>query len=63
MRLGGVREMHWHKAAEWAYMLKARITAIDQDGRTLQDDIGEGDLWYFTKCRKPSPMSTCASNE
>ena len=33
MRLipGGVREMHWHKAAEWAYMLKgrARITAIE----------------------------------
>jgi oxalate decarboxylase len=51
MRLtpGGVREMHWHKAAEWAYMLKgrARLTAIDQDGRTFQDDVGEGDLWYF----------------
>jgi oxalate decarboxylase len=51
MRLtaGGVREMHWHKAAEWAYMLKgrARITAIDQDGRTFQDDVGEGDIWYF----------------
>jgi oxalate decarboxylase len=51
MRLtaGGVREMHWHKAAEWAFMLKgrARITAIDQDGRTFQDDVGEGDLWYF----------------
>ena len=33
MRLnaGGVRELHWHKAAEWAYMLygTARITAID----------------------------------
>jgi Cupin len=32
MRLnaGGVRESHWHKAAEWAYMLygTARITAI-----------------------------------
>src|SRR5260221_7396894 len=31
MRLnaGGVRELHWHKAAEWAYMLygSARITA------------------------------------
>jgi hypothetical protein len=26
---------------------RARITAIDQDGRTLQDDVGEGDLWYF----------------
>jgi oxalate decarboxylase len=51
MRLtaGGVREMHWHKAAEWAFMLKgrARITAIDQDGHAFQDDVGEGDLWYF----------------
>jgi oxalate decarboxylase len=51
MRLtpGGVRELHWHKAAEWAYMLKgfARITAIDQDGHAFQDDVGEGDLWYF----------------
>jgi oxalate decarboxylase len=51
MRLtaGGVREMHWHQAAEWAFMLKgrARITAIDQEGRAFQDDVGEGDLWYF----------------
>jgi oxalate decarboxylase len=51
MRLtaGGVRELHWHTAAEWAYMLKgrARITAIDQDSRAFQDDVGEGDLWYF----------------
>src|SRR6267378_3963893 len=51
MRLtaGGVREMHWHKAAEWAFMLKgrARITAIDQDGHAFQDDVGEGDLWNF----------------
>jgi oxalate decarboxylase len=39
MRLnaGGVRELHWHKAAEWAYMLTgtARITAIDADGRNF----------------------------
>lgn len=44
-----VREMHWHKEAEWAYMIKgrARITAIDGDGRTFADDVGEGDLWYF----------------
>ncbi|MDB6022375.1 MAG: oxdC [Pedosphaera sp.] len=51
MRLtaGGVREMHWHKSAEWAFMLKgrARITAIDQDGHAFQDDVGEGDIWYF----------------
>lgn len=44
-----VREMHWHKEAEWAYMIngRARITAIDGDGRTFADDVGEGDLWYF----------------
>src|SRR5438552_880218 len=49
LKAGGVREMHWHKAAEWGYMIKgrSRITAIDQDGRAFQDDVGEGDLWYF----------------
>jgi oxalate decarboxylase len=26
---------------------RARITAIDQEGRAFQDDVGEGDLWYF----------------
>jgi oxalate decarboxylase len=51
MRLntGGVRELHWHKAAEWSYMLygKARITGVDADGRNFVDDVGVGDLWYF----------------
>ncbi|WP_282583512.1 oxalate decarboxylase family bicupin [Lichenifustis flavocetrariae] len=51
MRLnkGGVREMHWHKASEWSYMLagRARITAIDEEGRTFVDDVGPGDLWFF----------------
>lgn len=46
---GGVRELHWHKEAEWAYMIKgkARITAINPDGSQFVDDVGEGDLWYF----------------
>jgi oxalate decarboxylase len=51
MRLnaGSVRELHWHKAAEWSYMLygTARITAIDPEGRNFVDDVGVGDLWYF----------------
>jgi oxalate decarboxylase len=51
MRLnpGGVRELHWHKEAEWAYMLngRARISAVDQLGRNFLDDVGVGDLWYF----------------
>ncbi|WP_138751439.1 oxalate decarboxylase family bicupin [Paenibacillus sinopodophylli] len=46
---GGVRELHWHQQAEWAYMLlgSARITSVDQMGRNFIADISEGDLWYF----------------
>ena len=51
MRLtaGGIRELHWHLPAEWSYMLagSARITAVDQDGRSFAADVAEGDLWYF----------------
>ena len=51
MRLtaGGVRELHWHTAAEWSLMLygNARITCVDSDGKSFVTDIKEGDLWYF----------------
>ncbi len=51
MRLtaGGVRELHWHDAAEWAFMLsgKARLTAIDDEGRSFVKDVGKDDLWFF----------------
>jgi oxalate decarboxylase len=51
MRLtaGGIRELHWHTAAEWAFMLygSARITAIDNDGKSFVADVGENDLWFF----------------
>jgi oxalate decarboxylase len=49
LKAGAVRELHWHAEAEWAYMLKgfARITAVDPAGRAFQDDLKEGDLWYF----------------
>lgn len=51
MRLtaGGIRELHWHAAAEWAIMLygNARITAIDWDGKSFVADSGVGDMWFF----------------
>ncbi|WP_433617769.1 oxalate decarboxylase family bicupin [Paenibacillus cellulositrophicus] len=51
MRLtpGGLRELHWHQQAEWSFMLlgRARITAVDQNGRNFIADVGPGDLWYF----------------
>ena len=51
MRLisGGIRELHWHVASEWALMLygSARITAVDQQGHGFVSDVHEGDLWLF----------------
>ena len=51
MRLtaGGVRELHWHTSAEWAIMLygSARITAIDEDGKSFVADVNKNDLWFF----------------
>lgn len=46
---GAYREMHWHKEAEWGLMLygNARVTAVDQFGRTFIDDVVAGDLWNF----------------
>lgn len=46
---GGVRELHWHQQAEWAYMIlgSARITSVDQNGRNFIADVEAGDLWYF----------------
>ncbi len=51
MRLtaGGIRELHWHLAAEWAFVTygKCRITVLDDKGRADVADVREGDLWYF----------------
>ncbi|EAQ89458.1 hypothetical protein CHGG_06077 [Chaetomium globosum CBS 148.51] len=51
MRLGEgvIRELHWHKEAEWAYVLdgSVRVTALDYEGGTFVDDLQKGDLWYF----------------
>ncbi|MGH2796836.1 MAG: oxalate decarboxylase family bicupin [Solirubrobacterales bacterium] len=51
MRLtpGGIRELHWHRESEWAYMIagSARITVVDPQGRNFVEDVGVGDLWYF----------------
>jgi oxalate decarboxylase len=51
MRLtaGGVRELHWHQAAEWAFMTygNCRVTVLDTKGRPYVADVKQGDIWYF----------------
>ncbi len=49
MRLppGVVRELHWHKEAEWAYVLKGKVRfyLVDDQRQTLIEDLEPGDLW------------------
>jgi oxalate decarboxylase len=51
MRLtaGGIRELHWHQASEWAIMTygNCRITVLDAMGRPYVADVTAGDIWYF----------------
>lgn len=48
---GGVREMHWHNSAEWAYILggNCQVTVVDPHGETEVANYAAGDLWYFPK--------------
>jgi oxalate decarboxylase len=60
MRLtrGGIRELHWHQAAEWAYVSRGviRITTIDSEGRANVEDVAAGGLWYFPSGMPHSPQ-------
>lgn len=49
LKPGGIRELHWHKQAEWGLVLagSVRLTAIDPQGRNFIDDVGTGDIWNF----------------
>ncbi|WP_353069714.1 cupin domain-containing protein [Tunturibacter empetritectus] len=51
MRLtaGSFRELHWHTADEWAYMIygSARVTVLNPDGTIQIEDVSKGDLWFF----------------
>uniref|UniRef100_A0A383W7J2 Cupin type-1 domain-containing protein n=1 Tax=Tetradesmus obliquus TaxID=3088 RepID=A0A383W7J2_TETOB len=51
LKPGGVRELHWHNAAEWAIVLRGtcRATVLDE-GKTHPTDTWDytaSDVWYF----------------
>ncbi|KAJ7239409.1 oxalate decarboxylase [Mycena haematopus] len=51
MRLeaGAIRELHWHKTSEWAYVMSGstQVTAVDTDGKNFLATVGPGDIWFF----------------
>ncbi|GAB1524024.1 hypothetical protein RhiTH_007176 [Rhizoctonia solani] len=49
LKAGGIRELHWHITAEWAYVLagSCRVSVTNADGQNYDADVYPGDLWYF----------------
>ncbi|KAM5447770.1 putative oxalate decarboxylase [Microsporum audouinii] len=48
---GGIRQMHWHRVAEWGYVYAGAILvfAVSEDGRYQIDKLTPGDMYYFPK--------------
>ncbi|EED81598.1 candidate oxalate decarboxylase [Postia placenta Mad-698-R] len=62
MRLeaGAIRELHWHTAAEWAYVLKGstQVSTVTPDGQNYVATANQGDLWYFPPGQPHSLQAT-----
>ncbi|KAI9802094.1 MAG: hypothetical protein M1833_002015 [Piccolia ochrophora] len=51
LRKGAIRELHWHKVAEWGFVYNGSIlvSAVDENGKFQVDKLTHGDIWYFPK--------------
>lgn len=50
LKVGGLREMHWHpNADEWQYFISghARVTIFGAHGRSLTDEFGPGQVGFI----------------
>ncbi|KAJ3542026.1 hypothetical protein NM688_g6014 [Phlebia brevispora] len=62
MRLeaGAIRELHWHTADEWAYVLKGsmQVSTVTPQGQNYVGTARQGDLWYFPSGQPHSLQAT-----
>ncbi|TDZ25925.1 putative oxalate decarboxylase [Colletotrichum orbiculare MAFF 240422] len=51
LRKGAVRELHWHKVAEWGFVYSGSVlvSAVDENGKYQAEKLTYGDIWYFPK--------------
>ncbi|KAB2568683.1 putative oxalate decarboxylprotein [Lasiodiplodia theobromae] len=51
LRKGSIRELHWHRVAEWGWVYAGRVlvSAVDEEGRYTASILNVGDVWYFPK--------------
>ncbi|KAF3932393.1 hypothetical protein ABW19_dt0205818 [Dactylella cylindrospora] len=48
---GAIRELHWHKVAEWGIVFNGSIlvSAVDEHGQNTAEVLNQWDIWYFPK--------------
>ncbi|KAI5463576.1 RmlC-like cupin domain-containing protein [Mariannaea sp. PMI_226] len=51
LKKGALRELHWHRVAEWGFVYNGsiEISAVDEFGRYQVETLNYGDIWYFPK--------------
>ncbi|KZZ95457.1 Bicupin, oxalate decarboxylase/oxidase [Moelleriella libera RCEF 2490] len=51
LKKGAIRELHWHRVAEWGFVYKGRVSvsAVDENGKYQVEELNYGDIWYFPK--------------
>ncbi|KAF4988151.1 hypothetical protein F66182_16711, partial [Fusarium sp. NRRL 66182] len=49
LKKGAIRELHWHRTAEWGYLYNGSLllSAVDENGQYQVDTLEAGDVWYF----------------
>ncbi|CAK7207695.1 hypothetical protein SEUCBS139899_010506 [Sporothrix eucalyptigena] len=48
---GSLRELHWHRVAEWGFVYAGSIlvSTVDENGQYQVERLEYGDVWYFPK--------------
>ncbi|KAF3232343.1 hypothetical protein TWF192_008465 [Orbilia oligospora] len=48
---GAIRELHWHRVAEWGIVFNGSIlvSAVDENGKNTAEVLNQWDIWYFPK--------------
>ncbi|KAM0287249.1 hypothetical protein ACHAQH_000563 [Verticillium albo-atrum] len=48
---GAIRELHWHRVAEWGFVYNGSVlvSAVDENGKFVNEKLEYGDIWYFPK--------------
>ncbi|KAJ4386012.1 hypothetical protein N0V93_008903 [Gnomoniopsis smithogilvyi] len=51
LRKGAIRELHWHRTAEWGFVYNGSVlvSAVDERGNWQAEKLTFGDIWYFPK--------------